>query len=139
MHTNQVNMVARSSYIRVLDDIPTYKELYERAKRNNDRHFIVKIDRTETAAEALPMFQSVVDLFSEGEPEFNGVDANEVLAIAMMSVGIVVRRPDGKRATHRNVDIVWFPDVPGTTFFTNEDVVAYLGDWPEKLFQSQEK
>jgi hypothetical protein len=123
-------MVARSSYIRVLDDIPTYKELYQHAKRNSQRHVIVKIDRTETAAEALPMFQSVVDHFRKGEPEFNGVAANEVLAITMMSVGIVVRQEDGKRATNRNVDIVWFPDVPGTTFFTNEDVVAYLGEFP---------
>lgn len=124
-------MVARSSYIRVLDDIPTYKELYDHARRNSQRHVIVHIDRTETAAEALPMFQSVVDLFKEGEPTFSGADANEVLAITMMSVGIVVRHEDGKRATNRNVDIVWFPDVPGTTFFTNEDVVAYVGEWPE--------
>jgi hypothetical protein len=132
-------MVARTNYIRVLDDIPAYKELYDHARRKSNRHVIVKIDRTETAAEALPMFQSVVDLFRKGDPTFNGANSNEVLAITMMSVGIVVRRPDGKRATHRNVDIVWFPDVPGTTFFTNEDVVAYLGDWPEILCQSQEK
>jgi hypothetical protein len=125
-------MVARSSYIRVLD-VPTYKELYERAKCNSQRHVIVKVDRTDTAAEAMPMFQSVVDHFRQGEPDFNGVAANEVLAITMMSVGIVVRRPDGKRATNRNVDIVWFPDVPSTTFFANEDVVAYVGEWPDSM------
>ena len=126
-------MVARTSHIRVLDDIPTCKELYERVRRNSDRHVVVKIDRTATAAEAMPTFQRVVDLFRRGDPTFSGAGANDVLAITMMGVGIVVRRPDGKRATSRNVDITWFPDVPGTTFFANEDVAAYVGDWPEKL------
>ena len=117
-------MVERICFIRVLDDIPTYKELYERVRRNSRRRAVLKVDRTKTAAEAMPKFQHAVNSFRAGA---------DVLAITMMSVGIVVRGQDGKRATNRNVDIIWFPDVPTTTFFANEDIVAYAGDWPEIL------
>lgn len=98
------------------------------------RHVVLNTDRTDTAVEALPTFHRVVDCFCKGDRKViegsDGADVNDVLAITMMSVGIVVRRQDGKRATNRNVDIIWFPDVPTTTFFANEDVVAYAGDFP---------
>lgn len=128
-------MVARSSFIRVLDDVPTYKELYARVRKLSTRHVILKVDRTETAAEALPTLQRAVHSFNEDAETVtaHGADRDDVLAITMLNVGIVVRQPDGKRATNRNVDILWFSDVPGTTFFANEDVVAYLGEWPDVL------
>lgn len=134
-------MMANRSSIHVIDDIPSFKEIYQ-CMRINGRRRVVKIDRTETAAEAMPTFQRAVHCFCEGGPKvmecFGGADADDVLAITMMSVGIVVRRQDGKRATNRNVDIIWFPHLPRTTFFANEDVVAYVGDWPDILRRAPE-
>ena len=100
---------------------------------------ILKVDRQPTAAAPTPLFMNAIARFkanctdwSSGldVPDPTKVDRVSVFAVMMMRVGIVIRRKDGKRASQKPVDLIWFPSSPDTVFFANKDMVAYAGEIP---------
>lgn len=104
----------------IIPSLASFKHLWAHPAIRTGRESafnIVKVDRTDTAREALPSFIQAVEA-TRGAPD--------VHAVTMMNVGLVVRLADGARATRKNVDLVMFATLPGTIFLTNEDVVSYI-------------
>jgi hypothetical protein len=79
---------------------------------------IYDVERTETAAQALPAFLKAITTISAHQQECTGV--------YMPSVGIVVRRKDDSRV-EGNMDIWWSPSFRSDrVWFANENGCAYL-------------